>query len=123
MLIIDDEENFAEMVKHRLEATGKYEVRALSEAKDVVSCLHEFRPNAILLDLLMPGTGGLDVCEMLNSDPIGAGTPIIVVSGPEKDVDKIKAYKLGISDYIVKPIDSHELEASIEKDVRTKEAG
>jgi len=120
ILIVDDEEIFADMVKMRLEHSGDYDVIALSDAKDIVRHLHDFKPDVILLDLLLPGVGGLDVCEILNADPIGISTPIIVVSGLTKDADKMKAYKLGISDYLVKPIDSKELISAIEKAVREK---
>ena len=120
ILIVDDEESFTDMLKVRLEHTGNYDVIALSEAKDIVRHLHDFKPDVILLDLLLPGAGGLDVCEMLNADPIGISTPIIVVSGLTKDADKMKAYKLGISDYLVKPIDSKELISAIEKAIIEK---
>ena len=121
IMIIDDERDFADMLKTRLEHHG-YNVLALSDAKYVIRELHSFVPDVILLDLLMPGAGGLDAAEMLNSDPAGANIPIIVISGLSKDADKVKAYKLGIADYLVKPIDTDALLASIEKSIRAKSA-
>lgn len=119
-MIIDDEESFASLLKLRIEHSGDYEVLATSEAKNVIDLVHTFRPDVVLLDLLMPGTGGLDVCEMLNRDRISRAIPIIVVTGLEKPADKVKAYKLGVSDYIIKPVDDAKLIKAIEKAIESK---
>ena len=119
IMIIDDERDFADILKARLEGRG-YTVLALSDAKFIISELRNFEPDVILLDMLMPGDGGLEVGEILNGDPAGVKTPVIIVSGLNKNVDKIKAYKLGIEDYIVKPVNFDLLLASIEKSIRAK---
>ncbi|MDP3042317.1 MAG: response regulator [Candidatus Omnitrophota bacterium] len=119
IMIIDDEFGAVNLLKHRLESEG-YEVLALSEAKGVISELHRFAPDIIILDLLMPEYGGLDVCEMLNKDPIGLNTPVIVVSGLNNDVDKKKAYGLGVGEYFVKPVDIDVLLAAIKKHIKNK---
>ena len=115
VMIVDDEEDFLKIVKLNLEASGKYEVLTLVSAKNIISEVHNFTPDIILLDLLMPMIGGIEVCEMLNKDSIGKDTPIIIVSALEKDQDKLKAYKEGIVDYLTKPIENSELIARIEK--------
>ena len=120
IMIIDDEESYALMLKVRIESSGDYEVRTFSEAKDIISNMHVFRPDVILLDLLMPGTGGLDACDMLNNDSLGQSIPVIVVSGLDKETDKIKAFKLGVIDYLVKPVDDKKLIQAIEKAIERK---
>ncbi len=120
ILIIDDEEDFALFLKMRVESLGNYEVEAFTDAKDIINRIHVFEPDVILLDLLMPGIGGLDVCDMLDKDPIGLVTPIIVISCLDKDADKIKAFKLGVTDYLVKPVDDVKLIDSIEKAIKSK---
>lgn len=120
IMVIDDEESFALMLKMRIEASGDYEVTVSLDAKDIIKHIHDIRPDVILLDLLMPGTGGLDICDMLNHDPIGRITPVIVVSGLDKPMDKLKAFKLGISDYLVKPVDDLKLMKAIEKAIQLK---
>ena len=120
IMIIDDEESFALMLKMRIESSGDYEVIVFSETKDIIKHLHDIRPDVILLDMLMPGIGGLDMCDMLNHDPIGLTIPVIVVSGDDKPMDKLKAYKFGISDYLVKPIDDEKLMKAIEKAIELK---
>jgi CheY-like chemotaxis protein len=120
IMVIDDEESFALMLKMRIEASGDYEVTVSSDAKNIIKHIHEIRPDVILLDLLMPGIGGLDIGDMLNHDPIGLTIPVIVVSGLDKPTDKLKAYKLGISDYLVKPVDDLKLIKAIEKAIELK---
>lgn len=120
ILLIDDEEDFTDFIKMRLEHSGDYDVMALSNSKDIIKHVHEFEPDVILLDLLMPGLGGIEICEMLDNDPVGIGVPIIVVSGLNKEADKIKAYKCGIVDYFVKPIDTNALIKSIERAIGSK---
>ncbi|MBU2257745.1 MAG: response regulator, partial [Candidatus Omnitrophica bacterium] len=96
------------------------EVMVFSETKDIIKHIHDVRPDVILLDLLMPGIGGLDICDMLNHDPIGLTIPVIVTSGLDKPKDKINAYKFGISDYLVKPLDDVKLIKAIEKAIKLK---
>ncbi|MFA6358305.1 MAG: response regulator [Candidatus Omnitrophota bacterium] len=120
ILIIDDEEEYAFLLKIRLESLGNYEVASFTEAKDIINRIHVFKPDVILLDLLMPGIGGLDVCDMLNHDAIGLTIPVIVVSGLDKSTDKVRAYKFGISDYLVKPVDDAKLIKAVEKAIKLK---
>ncbi len=115
VMIIDDEEDFLKVVKLNLEQTGKYEVTIFSKAKDIVSHVHRCKPHLILLDILMPGIGGIEACERLNQDAVGQNIPIIILSALEKDEDKLKAYKVGVIDYITKPVKKDFLIAKIEK--------
>ncbi|MFH1191466.1 MAG: response regulator [Candidatus Omnitrophota bacterium] len=115
VLVIDDEEDYLKITKLNLEETNNYEVMILPNAKDVISRVHSFKPDIILLDMLMPVVGGVDVCEMLNNDQLGARIPIIIISALEKDEDKLKAYRVGVTDYIIKPTGKNELIAKIEK--------
>jgi len=120
ILIIDDENDFLMITKMNLEDTGKFEVLTLPSAKDVISNLHSFQPDLILLDLLMPGIGGVEVCEILNKDPLGQSVPVIVITALNKSVDKANAYKEGVVDYLVKPIERDELILRIEKAIQLK---
>ena len=120
ILLIDDEQDFSDSLKKCLERYDAYEVRVLLSVKDILVHVHEFVPDVILLDLLMPGLGGIEICQMLDSDPIGMGVPIIVLSGLDKEADKIEAYKCGVVDYIVKPVDLDILIKSIENSIKLK---
>jgi len=117
VMIVDDEMSTVDLLKHRLECEG-YQVLTLLNAKEVISELHRFLPDIIILDLVMPEFGGLDACEMLNKDPVGSSTPIIVVSGLNKDIDKKKAYVMGIQEYFVKPVDMDVLLRAVKKYIK-----
>ena len=121
ILVIDDEEDFIKLIKLNLEKTGKYEVLALQNTKDVLSQVHVFKPDIILLDIIMPGIMGIEVCEMLNKDIIGKGVPIIILSALAKDADKYKAYKVGVVDYMEKPIDIERLIVKVNKYIQFKQ--
>ena len=118
ILIIDDDKKFLEMIKSIVRQKGIYEVVTMTRARDIIDKIHDFKPHLILLDLVMPEVGGIEACEMLNNDSLGKAIPVIVISGLEKDSDKLKAYKKGIVDYITKPIKFDELFPKIEKAIQ-----
>ncbi len=120
ILVIDDEEDFLKITKLNLEKTEKYRVMTLASGKDVLSVVHSFLPDVILVDLLMPELGGLEICEILNQDPVGKRVPVIVLSALNKDVDKYKAFKVGVVDYLVKPIEKNALIEKLEKALQFK---
>ena len=113
ILVIDDEEGVLLAVKKNLE--DRYEVSTLLDAREVISQVNKLKPDLILLDILMPAIGGIEVCEMLSKDPIGKNIPIIVLSALEKTAAKLKEYKAGVVDYFIKPVDRNELITKIEK--------
>ncbi len=121
ILVVDDDGDIVQFFKRLLERGGSYEVLGITDSRDVIAQLHAFRPDVIVLDLLMPHVGGLEVCQELNDDPIGQVTPVIITSALWKDTDKFKAFKLGITCYLVKPIDKDMLVAAIENVLRLKE--
>jgi len=120
IMIIDDEESFALMLKMRIESSGDYEVTVSPETKDIISRIHDIRPDVILLDLIMPKVNGLDARDMLSSDPVGKKIPVIIVSGIDQSMDKDQAYKFGAVDYIVKPVDDAKLLEAVEKAINPK---
>lgn len=121
VMIVDDEADFLEITKVNLEEAGGYDVLTLPSAKDIISEVHRFEPDVILLDIRMPGIDGMDACEMLKEDCIGGhmpNIPIIIVSALGKREDKVIAYKRGAAGYLVKPIGEKDLIAKIEEALR-----
>jgi len=121
VLVVDDETDFLKIVKINLEETNNYEVLTLSSANDIVSQVHIFKPDVILLDILMPGIKGIEACEMLNKDSMGERIPIIMLSALDKDTDKLKTFKAGVMDYLVKPVKKEVLISKIEKHLQFKQ--
>ena len=115
ILVIDNDESVRVLLKVKLENTFRFSVLTLEDGKDVIAKVHTFKPDIILLDLIMPTLGGLEVCDMLNDDPFGKSIPIIILSCLYKDTDRIKAFKVGVVDYIEKPVQINEVIAGIEK--------
>lgn len=120
ILIIDDDKVVLESLRKLLELHS-FEVLAVQEAREAFSKTKFFGPDVILLDLLMPRLGGLEVCEMLNSDKETQGIPIIVVSALDKEADIKKAYHLGVVGYITKPYDLNKLLQEINKAISYKQ--
>jgi len=119
-MIVDDEVDFLKIVKINLEDTCKYEVETVSDAAGIIERVKLFNPDIILLDILMPKVGGIEVCKMLNEDYAGRRVPIIVLSALDTDKDKLMMYNLGVVDFLVKPVEKDELISRIEKALQYK---
>lgn len=122
VLIIDDDKAVLESLRRLLELHS-YEALAVQDSGEAFSKTKSFNPDVILLDLLMPRLGGLEICEMLNSDKETRGIPIIVVSALDKEADIKKAYHLGVVGYITKPYDLNKLLQEINKAIAYKQEG
>ena len=120
VMIVDDEEYFLKITKTNLENTGNYEVETISDATGIVARVKSFNPDIMLLDILMPKIDGVEVCKMLNEDPAGRRVPIIILSALDTDKDKLMMYKLGVVDFLAKPIEKDELISKIEKALQYK---
>lgn len=115
IMVVDDEKDLLRIIKLNLESTGRYDVMILSNAKDLLSHVRKFKPDVILLDMLMPEIGGIECCEMLYNDSFARTIPIIILSALDKEKDKAKAYMSGVKDYLVKPVDRDQLICKVEK--------
>ncbi|MDD5729615.1 MAG: response regulator [Candidatus Omnitrophica bacterium] len=121
IFIADDDEAALVSLRKLLELSG-FDVEAVREAKDIVARIKSFKPNLLLLDLLMPHLGGFEICQMLNNDKETQGIPIIIISGLSGYADIKSAYKLGVVGYVTKPYDFKKLLEEINKTIRYKEA-
>jgi len=120
VIIIDDEKLFLKIIKINLERTGSYEVETVSDATDILSLIRSFNPDIILLDILMPKIDGVETCKMLNADPVGKRIPVVVLSAFDTDKARLMMHKLGVADFLIKPIGMDELISGIEKALKRK---
>lgn len=121
ILIVDDDEKFQVLIREFLETDNAYDLLILSDGREILSHVHRFKPDLILLDLLMPDIGGIEVCQILNEDPLASTIPILVISSLEKDTDKLYAYKQGVVGFLVKPSNKDELLRAVQKALNYKE--
>lgn len=119
ILIADDDEVVLTSMKKLLTLSG-FEVETTANSKEVIALVKSFNPQLILLDLLMPGLGGLEICDILNKDKEIQGIPIIIISALGGYADIREAYKLGVIGYITKPYEFPRLLKEIRKAVDFK---
>lgn len=114
ILIIDDEPDFCELIKESLELRGNFEVFTATGGKEGINIARKVRPNAILLDIRMPGMSGFEVLENLKKNKDTMAIPVIMLSGMDDEPSKIKAAQLFNESYITKPVEIENLEKNIE---------
>lgn len=120
IIVVDDQEEVLALLKDSLSGYG-FDVLVCKEAEKALHAIKSFKPDLILLDLLMPNLGGFEICEILNNDPETRGIPIIIISGFGDLVDVKKAYKLGAVGYFVKPFALSDLSKEISRVISNKE--
>ena len=108
ILVVDDEEHIAELISYNLTNNG-YKVIIANNGIDAVKLAVEEKPSLILLDLMIPGKDGYDVCKDVRSNSEIKNTPIIMLTAKSEEVDKILGLELGADDYITKPFSIREL--------------
>ena len=114
ILIVDDDANIAELISLYL-TKECYETMIVHDGEEALSVFKTFQPNLILLDLMLPGIDGYQVCREIRSK---ASTPIIMLSAKGEVFDKVLGLELGADDYIIKPFDSKELVARVKAVLR-----
>ena len=120
IFIADDEEVVLDSLM-KLLVMSDFEVKGTTEPREVLSMIKSFKPHLILLDLLMPHMGGLEICEILNNDQEAQGIPIIIISAIGNYTDIRMAYQLGVLGYITKPYQFPVLLKEIQKAIAFKE--
>jgi DNA-binding response OmpR family regulator len=115
ILIVDDEETFAHIVKMNLEQTGTYEVGVETDSTKAVAGAAAYRPDLILLDIMMPRRDGFQVLEELKKNHETASIPVLMLSSLSDDDAKRKAAAQYSEGYVEKPVAAGELRAKIEE--------
>ena len=111
VLAVDDTPENLDVVKGIL--TPEFTVRAATSGKMALKIIEKQQPDIILLDIMMPGMSGYDVCEQLKADPSTRDIPVIFLTAMEQTTDEAKGFELGAADYITKPVNPPILEARV----------
>ena len=114
ILIVEDEERLARLVADYLTATG-YKSHILGEGTGVADWVRAHRPSLVILDLMLPGRDGLDVCRDLRAFSL---VPIIMVTARVEEIDRLLGLELGADDYVCKPFSPRELVARVKAVLR-----
>lgn len=114
ILIVDDDENIAELISLYL-TKECFDTMMVHDGYDALTAFETYRPNLILLDLMLPGIDGYQVCREIRSK---SNVPIIMLSAKGEVFDKVLGLELGADDYVIKPFDSKELVARVKAVLR-----
>lgn len=117
ILIVDDDENIAELISLYL-VKECFETEIVLNGEEALEKFKTFRPHLILLDIMLPGIDGYDVCREIRKS---SNVPIIMLSAKGEVFDKVLGLKIGADDYMVKPFDSNELVARVQAILRRSE--
>jgi DNA-binding response OmpR family regulator len=112
VLVVEDDRDIADLVAHYLRRTG-YVVDVLYSGSDVLPHVQQQAPDLVLLDLLLPGLNGLEICRAMRADPGLAAIPIIMLTAKSEEADRIVGLELGGDDYVTKPFSPKELVARV----------
>ena len=112
VLVVDDEPDIVELVRYHLEKAGIECVHA-ADGGTALRLVRECRPDVLILDLMLPGMDGLEVCRALRRDPATARLPIIMLTAKAEEVDRVVGLEVGADDYVVKPFSPRELVARV----------
>src|SRR5438105_10279454 len=121
ILVIDDEKDLIELVRYNLEKEG-YDVIAATDGQSGLEVIRRHRPDLVVLDLMMPGMDGLQVCQQLRADARTGRTPVIMLTAKATEADRIVGLELGADDYVTKPFSPREVVARVKAVLRRSAA-
>ncbi len=114
ILVVDDEEAIAEAVRARLESEG-YRVVTAADGPEAISAHAEHHPDLVVLDLMLPGMDGLEVCKQIQRD---GWTPVLMLTARTEEADKVAGFAVGADDYLTKPFSLRELTVRVKAILR-----
>ncbi|MBR9975237.1 MAG: response regulator transcription factor [Bacteroidetes bacterium] len=117
ILIVEDEEEILELVAYNLTREG-YTVRTVTTGEDALKEVHRQPPDLMLLDLMLPGVDGLEVCRKVKADSVSRDLPVIMLTAKSEEADIVTGLELGADDYITKPFSRRVLLARVKAVLR-----
>jgi DNA-binding response OmpR family regulator len=114
LLLVDDEKNIIELERLYLDKEG-FQIQVAYDGKSALDQFHAHKPDLIVLDLMLPGLDGWQVCRRVRQE---SDTPIIMLTARDQDIDKIVGLEIGADDYLTKPFNPRELVARVKAILR-----
>lgn len=115
ILIVEDEQKIASLLSDYLEKTGGYQTHWVARGDEAVQAFEDTVPDLVLLDLMLPGMNGLDVCKAIRGK---SQVPIIMITALVEEIDRLLGLELGADDYICKPFSPREVVARVKAVLR-----
>jgi len=125
ILVVDDEQSITDLLEYNLRRNG-YQVVVAHDGRRALQLAREEQPDLVVLDLMLPGLDGLDVCRALRRDSAAispSGVPIIMLTARDEEVDRVVGLELGADDYVTKPFSVRELIARVKAVLRRADSG
>jgi two-component system phosphate regulon response regulator PhoB len=119
ILVVDDEDDILELVRYNLAKAG-YKVTAVASGEDAIKNARSKLPDLVLLDLMLPGVDGLEVCNTLRRDQRTANIPIVMLTARGDEADIVTGLELGADDYITKPFSPRVMLARVKAVLRRR---
>jgi two-component system, OmpR family, alkaline phosphatase synthesis response regulator PhoP len=121
ILVVDDEEDILEIIRYNLSRDG-YEVTCAASGEEALKLIRNRPPHVVILDLMLPGVDGLDVCRQVKAATDTAHIPIIMLTARSEDADVVAGLEIGADDYITKPFSPRVLSARVKAVLRRKKS-
>ncbi len=121
ILVVEDEAPIQELLQFNLERK-KYRVKVVDSGEQALSVVGTYRPDLILLDIMLPGADGLEVCKQIKADPKTARIPVIMLTALSEEADIVTGLELGADDYVTKPFSPSVLLARVKAALRRNTA-
>jgi two-component system alkaline phosphatase synthesis response regulator PhoP len=112
VLIIEDSADIAELIKHYLDRAG-YDTVVHGSGRDGLVAARQSPPDLVVLDVMLPGMDGMQVCQALRAEPTTSGLPILMLTARGEEADRVRGLELGADDYVTKPFSPKELVARV----------
>jgi DNA-binding response OmpR family regulator len=112
ILVVEDDRDIADLIVHYLANAG-HEAQVLTNGAEAMGAARRTPPDVLILDRMLPGADGLEICRAMRGDPATAGIPIIMLTARAEESDRIVGLELGADDYVTKPFSPKELVARV----------
>jgi DNA-binding response OmpR family regulator len=114
ILVVEDDPDQLEVIRLSLKEAG-FAIGTAIDGTDALVKTRSILPDLIVLDLMLPGLNGFDVCKALRRDPVTASVPIIMLTGMRSQFGRFAGFESGANDFLLKPFDSEELISKVEE--------
>jgi two-component system alkaline phosphatase synthesis response regulator PhoP len=119
ILVVDDERDILELIEYNLTKNG-YRVKTASSGEEALELFRDNEYDLIILDLMLPGVDGLDICKIIKADNKKAHIPIVMVTAKAEEADRVAGLEIGADHYVTKPFSPRELLAIVKATLRRK---